>query len=232
VTDIVYGRNAVREALRGRRAVHEVLASERAAGLEWLRGPTVRVVSAARLEQVAGTPDHQGLVALVDPYPYADADDLIASPRPLVVALDEVTDPRNLGAVARAAEGAGADGIVIPRHRSASVTAAVCRASAGAVEHLPVAIVTNLADWIISARRPSLWAYAAEVAGTPHHRVDLSDGAIIVIGSEGRGVRPRVKSACDGTIGVPLHGHVESLNAATAAGVILFEAARQRDISV
>jgi 23S rRNA (guanosine2251-2'-O)-methyltransferase len=228
VTDVVYGRNAVREALRGRRAVHEVLVTERAAGLDWLQGARISLVSPGRLEQVAGTTDHQGVVALTDPYPYVDPDAVIGSERPLVIALDEVSDPRNLGAVARAAEAAGADGLVLTRHRSASVTPAVCKASAGAVEHLPIAIVTNLADWIVRSRRPALWAYTAVVGGTPHDEVDLADGSIIVIGSEGRGVRQRIRAVCDGTIGIPLHGRTESLNAATAAGVILFEAARQR----
>jgi 23S rRNA (guanosine2251-2'-O)-methyltransferase len=228
VSDVVYGRNAVREALRGRRAVHEVLVTERSAGLDWLRGARITIASPARLEQLAGTPDHQGLVAMTDPYPYVDPDALIAAERPLVIALDEVSDPRNLGAVARAAEAAGANGLVLTRHRSASVTAVVCKASAGAVEHLPIAVVTNLADWIVRSRRPALWAYAAVVGGTPHDEVDLADGSIIVIGSEGRGVRQRIRSVCDGMIGIPLHGRTESLNAATAAGVILFEAARQR----
>jgi 23S rRNA (guanosine2251-2'-O)-methyltransferase len=226
--EVVYGRNAVREALRGRRRVHEVLVAEQAAGLEWLTGVEITLASPARLDQVAGSPDHQGVVALADPYPYVDPDAVAAGPRPLIVALDQITDPRNLGAVARAAECAGATGLVMPRHGAAAVTPAVCKASAGAVEHLPIAIVRNLADWLTAARSPSLWSYAATVGGRPYDQVELGDGAILVIGSEGRGVRPRVRASCDGEIGIPLMGRVESLNAATAAGILLFEAARQR----
>jgi 23S rRNA (guanosine2251-2'-O)-methyltransferase len=118
---------------------------------------------------------------------------------------------------------------VLPRHRSASVTAAVCRASAGAVEHLPIATVPNLADWLVRSRRPGLWSYATDAeAGDRHVDADLADGAIIVIGSEGRGVRPRVRAVCDGAVRIPIQGPVGSLNASVAAAVLLFEARRQR----
>jgi 23S rRNA (guanosine2251-2'-O)-methyltransferase len=229
-TDVVYGTNPVREALRGRRRVREVLVAERSAGLDWLAGAPITLVSKSRLDATAGTPEHQGIVALVDPYRYVDADEISSSDRPLIVALDEITDPHNLGAVARAAEGAGASGLVIPRHRSAVVTAAVCKASAGAVEHVPIAIVPNLADWLIAVRRPTLWSFAAAVDGVPYDQADLVDGVIIVIGSEGRGIRRRVLAACDGTIGIPMSGRIASLNAASAAGILLFEAARQRKV--
>jgi 23S rRNA (guanosine2251-2'-O)-methyltransferase len=168
-------------------------------------------------------------VAAVAPYPYADPDALLAVDRPLLVALDEVTDPHNLGAVARVAECAGADGLLTTRRRSAAVTAAVCRASAGAVEHLPVAQVENLADTLLRARRPGLWSYAA--AGDAERRFDqhdYRDGTLFVMGSEGRGVRPRVRSACDEGVSIPLAGRIESLNVSTAAAVLLFEAVRQR----
>ena len=155
--------------------------------------------------------------------------ELLAGDRPLLVALDEVTDPHNLGAVARVAECAGADGLLTTRRRSAAVTAAVCRASAGAVEHLPVAQVENLADTLIRSRRPGLWSYAA--AGDAERRFDqhdYRDGTLFVMGSEGRGVRPRVRSACDEAVSIPMAGRIESLNVSTAAAVLLFEAVRQR----
>ena len=229
---LVYGRNPVREALGGRRRVHELYATERTRSLvDLAEGPPVRVVAPGRLAELAGTDDHQGIVARADPYPYADADALVAGPRPLVVALDEVTDPQNLGAVARAAECAGADGLVLPRHRSATVTGSVCKASAGAVEHLAIAVVPNLADWLERSKRGGLWCYAA--AGEPeaedYRGVDLADGCVIVIGAEGRGVRPRVRKACDALVRIPLHGRVGSLNASVAAAVLLFEARRRRD---
>jgi 23S rRNA (guanosine2251-2'-O)-methyltransferase len=230
VAEAIYGRNAVREALRGRRRVQRVLATERAAsGADWLRGAPVRLVGAAEVAALAGSDDHQGFAAEVDAYPYADAAALASLERPLLVALDEITDPHNLGAIARSALCAGADGLVLPRHRSASVTAAVCRASAGAVEHLQIATVPNLADWLVRSRRPGLWSYAtAADAADRHVDADLADGAILVIGSEGRGIRPRVRSACDAAVRIPIEGPVGSLNASVAAAVLLFEARRQR----
>jgi 23S rRNA (guanosine2251-2'-O)-methyltransferase len=227
---VVYGRNPVREALRGRREVIEVLATERAAAsLDWLREAPLRVASAAAVGQLAGSADHQGVAARVEPYPYADAEELLVGPAPLVVALDEITDPHNLGAIARTAECAGADGLVLPRHGSALVTPAVCKASAGAVEHLPIAIATNLADLLERAKRPGLWSYGAAAQGEQLHTdADLRDGAIFVIGAEGKGLRPRVEAACDVTVRLPLRGRIGSLNASVAAAVLLYEAVRQR----
>jgi 23S rRNA (guanosine2251-2'-O)-methyltransferase len=230
MAEAIYGRNPVREALRGRRRVRRVLATERAAaGVDWLRGAPVAIAGPHDVAALAGSDDHQGFAAEVDPYPYADAAALAAGDRPLLVALDEITDPHNLGAIARSALCAGADGLILPRHRSASVTAAVCRASAGAVEHLSIASVPNLADWLVRSRRPGLWSYATDAdAGDRHVDADLVDGTILVIGSEGRGLRPRVRAACDGAVRIPIEGPVGSLNASVAAAVLLFEARRQR----
>jgi 23S rRNA (guanosine2251-2'-O)-methyltransferase len=158
-----------------------------------------------------------------------DADRLLERDRALLVALDEVTDPHNLGAVARVCEGAGADGLLITRRRSAAVTGAVCRASAGAVEHLEIAQVENLAEMLIRARRPGLWSYAADAEGDqPYDRNDYRDGTLFVLGAEGRGLRPRVRDSCDAAAVIPMRGRVESLNVGTAAAVLLFEAVRQR----
>ncbi len=227
----VYGRRAVREALRGRREVLELWASERAAAAEpWLHeGPRLQVKPDRELSEAAGTRDHQGVLAWCEPYPYADAYELVAGERPLVVALDQVTDPRNLGAVARSAEGAGATGIVVPAHGSARVTPAVCRSSAGAVEHLPIAVVTNLARWLNEVKGPQLWVYAAAATGEQElWQSDFADGTVLVFGAEGKGVRPLVRRACDGAIAIPLAGRVESLNVSVAAALLLYEAARQR----
>ena len=229
--DQVYGRRAVREALRGRRGVLELWASERAAAAEpWLHeGPRLQVKPDRELSEAAGTRDHQGVLAWCEPYPYADAYELVAGERPLVVALDQVTDPRNLGAVARSAEGAGATGIVVPAHGSARVTPAVCRSSAGAVEHLPIAVVTNLARWLNEVKGPQLWVYAAAATGEQElWQSDFADGTVLVFGAEGKGVRPLVRRACDGAIAIPLAGRVESLNVSVAAALLLYEAARQR----
>ena len=233
--DLVYGRHAVREALRGRRAVLEVWAGERAAAtLDWLdEGPRPHVRRERELTEAAGSPDHQGIVAWCEPYPYADAWELAAADRPLLCCLDQVTDPRNLGAVVRSAVGAGATGVVLPAHGSAVVTPAVCRASAGAVEHLPIAVVPNLARYVGEVKGERLWAYAAAADGeTSVWDLDLTDGAAFVLGAEGKGVRPLVRRACDATVAIPLSPGVESLNVSVAAAVALFEARRQRVISI
>ena len=231
-TELVYGRRAVREALRGPRAVLELHASERAVSAEaWLReekGVRVRVEPERELKALAGSTDHQGVVARCEPYRYADADELSARERPLLVCLDQVTDPHNLGAVCRSAEGAGATGVIVPAHGSARVTPAVCRASAGAVEHLPVAVVPNLARWLNEAKGPRLWVFAAQAGATSMWEADLSGGLALVFGAEGKGLRPLVRRACDGAVAIPLAGRTESLNVSVAAAVLLYEAKRQR----
>lgn len=211
----IYGRRPVAEAERGIRHVHQV----------W-RAPET---SPDELERLCGSPDHQGVVAEVDPYPYAHADGLLEGENPLVVVLDEVQDPHNLGAVVRSAEVAGATGVVIPERRAASVTAAVCKASAGAVEHLPVAQVGNVADWLARAKEQDAWVYGAAASARKHYtELDWTGPCVLVLGSEGRGLRPRVSSACDELVSVPVRGKVASLNVSVAAAAILFEAARQR----
>lgn len=232
--DLVYGRNAVREALRGRRAVLEVWVGERAAAtLDWLdEGPRPRVHRERELTEAAGSADHQGVVAWCEPYPYADAWDLASVDTPLLCCLDQVTDPRNLGAVVRSAAGAGATGVVLPAHGAAVVTPAVCRASAGAVERLPVAVVPNLARYLGEVKGDRLWAYAASADGDARlWDLDLTDGIALVFGAEGKGVRPLVRRSCDGTVAIPLEPGLESLNVSVAAAVALFEARRQRKYS-
>jgi 23S rRNA (guanosine2251-2'-O)-methyltransferase len=225
-SELVYGRRAVREALRGRREVLELLATERAAREPWER--KAKIVPERVLTELAGTRDHQGVVARVEPYRYADAYDLASTGEPLLVCLDQVTDPRNLGAVCRSAEGAGATGVILPAHRSARVTPAVARSSAGAVEHLPVAVVQNLARFLNEVKGPRLWAWAADTGGAPMGEADLSGGLALVFGAEGKGLRPLVRRSCDGVVSIPLAGEVESLNVSVAAAVLLYEARRQR----
>jgi len=229
--DLVYGRRAVREALRGRREVIDVWATDRAIKAEpWLSEASPREKADRDLTERAGTRDHQGVLALVEPYRYADAYELAAAERPLLVVLDRVTDPRNLGAVCRSAEGAGATGVVVPAHGSAVVTPAVARASAGAVEHVPVAVVTNLARYLEEVKGSDLWIFgAAGEAGTQSMwDTDLSGGVAIVLGAEGKGLRPLVRRTCDALVSIPLIGQVESLNVSVAAAVLLYEARRQR----
>jgi 23S rRNA (guanosine2251-2'-O)-methyltransferase len=205
----------VAEVKRGRRRVRRI----------W----TTSEATTSELNRLAGSPDHQGVVAEVDPYPYADPESLLDRPDALVVALDQVQDPRNLGAVCRSAEAVGAAGLVIPSRRSAAVTAVACKASAGAVEHLPVTRVTNLVDWITRAKASGAWIYGAEQgAKALYSQADLSGKVVLVLGSEGRGLRRRVAESCDLLISIPVRGRVGSLNVSAAAAVILFEAARQR----
>ena len=229
--DLVYGRNATRELYRGPREVLEVWVTERAAvQIPWLdAGPRPQVKPERALTEAAGTRDHQGVAAWCEPFRYADAYELAAGDDPLLVCLDQVTDPHNLGAVARSAEGAGATGIVLPAHGSARVTPAVCRASAGAIEHLPVAVVPNLARFLGDVKGASLWAYAADAEGTVSMwDADLTGGVALVLGAEGRGVRPLVRRTCDATVAIPLAGRVGSLNVSVAAALLLYEARRQR----
>ena len=224
---VVYGRNAVREALRGRRRVHRVWATE-GAGSDWPGAPVTRA-SAEEIEALCGSDGHQGVCAEVDPYPYADAAELLGVPDGVIVALDEVTDPQNLGAVARTAEASGAAGLVIPERRSAEVTAAVCKASAGAVEHLPVARVRNLADFLGDAKAAGAWCYgAAADAATGYTEPDYSGKVVLVLGAEGKGLRPRVAAACDDLVSVPLRGRIESLNVSATGAVLLYQILQSR----
>jgi 23S rRNA (guanosine2251-2'-O)-methyltransferase len=228
----VYGRRPVREALRGRRGVLEVWATERALTAEpWLRdnGRRVHVKQERELTEAAQTRDHQGVIAWVEPYRYADPYELAATERPLLVALDQVTDPHNLGAVIRTAEGAGATGVVVPAHGSAQITPAVARASAGAVEHLRVGVVTNLARFLGEVKSGDLWVVgAAREAPRSMWQADLSGGLALVFGAEGKGLRPLVRRTCDDLVSIPLEGAVESLNVSVAAAVLVYEAKRQR----
>jgi 23S rRNA (guanosine2251-2'-O)-methyltransferase len=229
--DLVYGRRPVREALRGTREVHEVWASERALEHEpWLAdAPRLQTKLERELSEAAGTRDHQGVVAWADSYRYGDAWELAARERPLLVCLDQVTDPRNLGAVVRTAEGVGATGVIVPAHGAVTVTPAVAKASAGAVEHLPVAVVPNLARYLQEIKRDDLWIYgAAGDAGANLWETDLGGGVVFVLGAEGRGLRPLVRKRCDALVSIPLAGHVESLNVSVAAAILLYEARRQR----
>jgi 23S rRNA (guanosine2251-2'-O)-methyltransferase len=231
-SELVYGRRPVREVLRGPREVLELWVTERALRAEpWLRDAPVRVQRKPErdLNAEAGTADHQGVLARVEPYRYADAYELGAGDAPLLACLDSVTDPRNLGAVIRSADGAGATGVVVPEHRAARVTAAVCRASAGAVEHVQVAVVKNLARYLGEVKGQRLWVWAADgAAEKTMWQADLSGGIALVLGAEGKGLRPLVRRACDDAVAIPLSGQVESLNVSVAAALLLYEARRQR----
>jgi 23S rRNA (guanosine2251-2'-O)-methyltransferase len=219
---IVYGRNPVREALRGRRRVERVWATASAAREDWLGGVGVEPADAEELERLCGSPDHQGICAQAAPYPYADSGSLLAADDALVLVLDQIQDPRNLGAICRVAESAGAAGVVLPERRSAEITPVVCKASAGAVEHLPVARVRNVADWLAEGKGAGAWVYGASADGVPYERPDYAGRVVLVLGSEGRGLRPRVAQACDELIALPMRGRIESLNVSAAAAALVY----------
>ena len=230
---IVYGRNAVAEALRGRRAgtVGEILVSASLAREPWLDGRRLRVSSAEAIERACGSREHQGICAQLSGYPYVSTQELLLAKAPLIVALDEVQDPQNLGAIARTAECVGATGVVICERRAAAVSAAVCRASAGAVEHLRIARAGNLADFLLEARRAGCWCYGAAIAQTAvdYRQPDYRGGVVIVFGAEGRGLRRRVADCCDQLVAMPLRGRIASLNVNAAAGALLYEVLHRRE---
>jgi len=228
----IYGRNVVLLALvaGARRRAHRLAATPSA--LKALRpllppGLPVETVDTRALDELTGSRDHQGAALQVDAFAYAPVDEVLVAE--IVVVLDEVSDPRNLGATARSALAAGAGGLVVPKHRSASVTPAAVKASAGTIEHLPVAQVTNVVSFLKAAKEAGSWVYgAAGEARTSYLDLDLSGRLVLVFGAEGRGLRPLVARTCDALAAIPVERPVESLNVSVAAALFLFEARRQR----
>jgi 23S rRNA (guanosine2251-2'-O)-methyltransferase len=220
MADLLFGRNPVREALRGPREVRRIWASTGAAR----DFPGADVAGGEELERRCGSTAHQGVCAEVSAYAYADPAGLLAGEAPFVVVLDNIEDPQNLGAICRTAECAGVDGVVIPERRAAEVTPAVAKASAGAIEHLRIARVRNIADFLADAKAAGCWCYGAAASGRPYREVDFAGGRALVIGAEGRGLRPRVAAACDELVALPLRGRVEALNASAAAAVLIYAA--------
>ena len=239
---IIEGRNAVTEALRAGTAIDKIylLKGEGDSALGHIasaareRGIVVSHADRRKLDAMSRTHAHQGVIAVAAVREYASVEDILAAAKakgeaPLVVICDELTDPHNLGAVIRTAECAGAHGVVIPKRRSAGLTAVVAKTSAGAVSHLPVARVANLASLLERLKKEGLWIFgAAAEAATPLYDADLKGPAAIVIGSEGSGRSRLVAERCDVLVSIPLRGKLNSLNASAAAAVLLYEAVRQR----
>lgn len=234
---LLYGRNAVHEVLRaGRRPVRAVWATaatlEGERWLEELDEVEVRLAGGEELTTLAGSPDHQGVVAAVDAYPYVELAELLARPDPLIIALDEVQDPQNLGAIARTAECVGATGMIICRHRAAEVTPAAVKASAGATEHLPIVQARNLADALAEAKGTGAWIYGAagrEDGAVSYTEPDYTGGCVLVMGAEGTGLRARVTATCDQLVALPLRGHLDSLNVGAASAALLYAILQQRE---
>jgi 23S rRNA (guanosine2251-2'-O)-methyltransferase len=241
--EYLYGRNAVIEALRAGRGIQRLLLAESAHGsaVQELvaeakrRQVPITTVDRHRMDSVAGDRHHQGVLAEVAPFPYCRVDDLLAGPRqrgemPLLLALDSLQDPQNFGTLLRTALAAGAHGVLIPEHRAAGVTPAVSKASAGAVEHLPVARATNLSRALELLKRESIWIYGLAVEGTQlFWEVDWTVSSCLVVGAEGTGLGRLIRNTCDLLVTVPMApGTIQSLNAAVAGSLVLYEAFRQR----
>jgi 23S rRNA (guanosine2251-2'-O)-methyltransferase len=230
--ETVYGIRPVVEALGSRRRrvfeVIDAVGDREVAEAAIARGVEVKRAPRQRVEELAGGGVHQGVVARVEPYPYSGLDEILSTREPLILVLDGVSDPRNLGAVLRAADGAGASGVIIPKGRAVGVTAAAVKASAGASEHVRVARETNLTRAIETMKRAGIWIYAAEAGGTPYTELDLTGPVGLVLGSEGRGVRRLVREGCDGIVSIPMLGAVGSLNVSVASAVLLYEVRRRR----
>lgn len=225
--EVVYGRNPVRELIAaGARPVHEVSVLAQLQGEPWLEGQRVVVRTRDQIGHRAGSSDHQGVIAVTDPYPYADAATVLERPGP-VVCLDGAQDPRNLGAVARVAEGVGAAGIVIPRRGSPGVTATVAKASAGAVEHLAIARIGSMVSFLHDAAGSGRVVVGAHPEGAVDFReISWPRDVILVMGAEGEGLRPRVRESCTHLVRIPMAGRVASLNISVAAAILLFETLR------
>ena len=235
----IVGRNAVRELLRSGRAIDKLLVcrGEREGSIVVMvaeaieRGIPVVEVERGKLDFLAGGVPHQGVIAMAAEKEYVSVDDILEiakerGEKPLIVVSDGICDPYNLGAVIRCAEGAGAHGIIIPKRRNAGLTPAVTKASAGAIEHMAIAKVPNIAAVIDELKEKGVWTFAAEAGGTDYASVDFDCPVAIVLGSEGEGVSRLVREKCDMTVSIPMYGKVNSLNVSTAAAVILYAAAK------
>lgn len=238
----IEGRNSVLEALRGGRHVEKIFIAREAKRSGTLRkitalaaekGTPVFEITKRQISRIAPSEHHQGVVALVTPFAYQTLDDLIRGlneEKPgLLLALDGVEDPRNLGALMRIADGCGVDGIIVSKRRSTPVTSTVLRTSAGAAEYVRVARVANVSSALLRLKDAGLWIVGVEVSGSvPYYSIDYTKPTCVVLGGEGKGLGRLTAERCDVVVRIPMLGKVESLNVAAAGAVVLFEAARQR----
>ncbi len=237
----VEGRNPVLEAIRSNRTIEKLLVA-RGSGEGSIReilgkarekGIIIQEVDRQRLDEISDSNSHQGVIAYVTPYEYVDVEDLIKRGEdkgepPFIVILDEITDPHNLGAIIRTAECCGAHGIIIPKRRAVGLTPAAIKASAGAVEYLPVAKVTNLVSTLEDLKQRGFWIAGADTEGNSYTKQDLTGALALVVGSEGKGIGRLVKEKCDFLVSIPIKGNIDSLNASVAAGILMYEVIRQR----
>lgn len=241
--DIIYGRGPVLEALKSSHPIEKIIIKNGpyakslipVIDLAKKNNIIIQQADGARLDKMAEGENHQGVIAMVSAYKYATVEDILKSARdkgesPFVIICDKITDPHNLGAIIRTANCVGAHGVIIPKHESAGVNSVVMKTSVGAVEYTPVAKVTNLAATIDELKDNGFWVTCADMDGQPMYDIDLKGSIAIVVGSEGKGVSRLVREKCDFIASIPMYGEINSLNASVAAGVLMYEALRQRNI--
>lgn len=236
---IIYGRNAVSEALSSGKEIDTIFVQRGAAVGNIIsnakkRGIVVKDVSEEKLAALAGTQKHGGVAAELCACTYAELKDILEVSKakgapPFIIIADEIADPHNLGAIIRTAEAAGADGVIIPKRRSASLNATVFKTSAGAAAWIKVARVSNLVDAIKTLKKHNIWVWGMEADGSPFGKTDFTGGTAIVVGSEGFGLGRLVRESCDGVLSLPMNGKVNSLNASVSAGILMYEVVRQRE---
>lgn len=240
--EIIYGRNAVTEALLSGRAVDTVYVLKTAKGMGKIislakeSGAVVKDVSEEKLDMLAPGGKHGGVAAKAAAAEYSTVEDILLTAKeksepPFIIIADEIQDPHNLGAIIRTAEAAGAHGVIIPKRRSAGLTATVLKTSAGAASWIKVARVANLVDTINFLKKQGVWVYGAEADGEPFHKADLSGPAALVIGSEGFGLGRLVRESCDMILSIDMYGKVNSLNASVSGGILMYEIVRHRRTS-
>ena len=238
--NIIIGRNPVTEALKAGREIDKLLVTSREGSMIKIlamakeQGIPVMYVEKAALDRISGGKAHQGVAAYVSPYAYSTVDDILARAAekdedPFIIILDGLEDPHNLGAIMRTAECAGAHGIIIPKRHSCGLTETVAKASAGAIEYMPVAKVTNVAQTVDELKERGIWVAACDMGGPEYYRSDMSGKIAVVIGSEGFGVSKLVKEKCDFIVSMPMVGRITSLNASNAAAIVIYEIRKQRD---
>ncbi len=240
--DVIFGRNSVAEAIKSGRPLDSVMVArgDRSGSIPKIvadakkAGIVIKEVDPKKLDFVCGHNNHQGIAAFGAVKEYSSIEDIFATAEerneaPFIIICDEIEDPHNLGAIIRTAEAAGAHGVIIPKRRSASLSFTVAKTSAGAVEFMHVARVTNIPQTIDELKKRGVWVYCADMDGEPFYKSNLKGSIALVIGSEGNGVGRLVKEKCDVTLSMPMKGKINSLNASVAAGILMYEVSRQRD---
>lgn len=241
--DIIFGRNSVAEAIKAGRPIDSVMVArgERSGSIPKIladakdAGLPIKEVDRKKLDFMCGHGNHQGIIAVGAVKAYSTVDDIFATARergeqPFIIVCDEIEDPHNLGAIIRTAEAAGAHGVIVPKRRSASLSFTVAKTSAGAVEFMHVARVTNIPQTLDEFKEKGLWVYCADMDGEPFYNANLKGAVALVIGSEGKGVGRLVKEKCDVVLSMPMKGKINSLNASVAAGILMYEISKQRDL--